>query len=181
MRKGTRTTATYELMLDGVTVVGTTKKGDIFAIDRDDLPLIENETIGMHGRDPYFTIYYGAENPMSLSRYLLGSPRGLDVDHINTRNKWDNRRDNLRTCTRSENIQNQVATGKTSKYKGVYYNRERGKYYSAICVMGKRKFLGRFANDIAAAKAYDVAAKLWHGEYARTNEDEGAFCDKEMV
>ena len=76
-------------------------------------------------------------------------------------------------ATRSRNAWNrQKAKIKSrSRYKGVsWYNR--GKRWNArIHVNRKEKFLGIFADEIEAAKAYDRAARKYFGEFAELNFD----------
>lgn len=48
-----------------------------------------------------------------MHRLIMGEPEGMDIDHIN-RVKLDNRRSNLRVCTRIENMNNQ---GVYQRYK----------------------------------------------------------------
>ena len=45
----------------------------------------------------------------------------------------------------------------------------RGKWISSIQINGKTRHLGRFDDEQEAARAYDVAAKELHGEFARLN------------
>jgi hypothetical protein len=60
-----------------------------------------------------------------LSRYIMGAPEGLTVDHING-NPKDNRRKNLRLCTRWENCQNlKKFSTNSSGYTGVSFWREK--------------------------------------------------------
>ena len=62
-------------------------------------------------------------------RYMTGEDPGkLMVDHIN-RDGLDNRFENLRLVTRSENIRNQEGHARRkSKFKGVYKSKSRGKW-----------------------------------------------------
>lgn len=107
-----------------------------------------------------------------MHRYLLDAPRGSVVDHVNG-NGLDNRRSNLRICTRAENLQNRRKhkVG-TSRFKGVYL-RYKGKkhclWMARIFVQGKLNSLGLYRNEEDAAKAYDIAAIAIHGEFALTN------------
>lgn len=105
------------------------------------------------------------------------------IDHKN-RDKSDNTRSNLRFCTPSQNNINRGAYGK-SKYNGVFpfidtrkrLNKElekkrkmsKPKFISKISVNGKKIHLGTFINEIDAAKAYNEAAKKYHGEFANLN------------
>jgi hypothetical protein len=94
----------------------------------------------------------------------------LVVDHINN-NSLDNRKANLRIATRWQNRYNSRpwAGNVTSKYKGVCWEKETKKWRSLLTHNGKRESLGRFENEIDAAKAYDEAAKKYHGKYAWLN------------
>lgn len=103
-----------------------------------------------------------------LHRMIMKARPGETIDHIN-RNKLDNRKFNLRLCTQSQNMGNQEARKKSSKYKGVMWEKSRKKYKAQLTVNGKATFLGRFVCEWEAAKAYNRAAqKIW-GEYALLN------------
>jgi hypothetical protein len=104
-----------------------------------------------------------------MHREILKTPLGMDTDHING-NKLDNQRANLRICTRSENMMNTPKyPNKTSPYKGVYWFAQTNKWGSIISVNKKKLHLGFFVNPIDAARAYDIAALAYHGEFARIN------------
>jgi hypothetical protein len=104
-----------------------------------------------------------------MHRMLANAPKGLLVDHRNS-NSLDNRKVNLRPATRSENQHNrQKRKNTSSKFKGVSFNKRLRKWNAYINTAGKRKNLGTFVLEIAAAKAYDEAARLYHGEFARLN------------
>jgi len=92
------------------------------------------------------------------------------ADHID-HNGLNNSRPNLQLATRSQNACNRRKRDSkcTSKYKGVWFNKREGKWMSAIKVDGKRIYLGYFDNQLAAAKAYDIAARLYHGNFAVLN------------
>lgn len=100
-----------------------------------------------------------------MHRIIMGSPAGKDVDHKNN-NGIDNQRENLRVCTRSQNQHNRMPNGKTSKHKGVSWDKTAGKYRVSISNNKKSRYLGLFKDEIEAATAYKNAAKELHGEYA---------------
>lgn len=104
-----------------------------------------------------------------LHRYIIDAPKGMLVDHIN-RDIRDNRRGNLRLVNDSQNMRNckkrQLKTA-ASKYKGV--NLCGKKWQSRISTDTGRLYLGSFDTDVEAAKAYNIAALFYHGEYANLN------------
>lgn len=111
---------------------------------------------------------------IQMHRVILGARPGEQVDHIN-RDKLDNRRENLRIATGSQNQHNKAAIllrkGKetSSVYKGVSWNRKKRKWWVGIAVNGKTIHVGRFNDEVEAAKAYDEAARRLHGEFACLN------------
>jgi hypothetical protein len=91
------------------------------------------------------------------------------IDHIN-HNGLDNRKGNLRLATRQENSRNRRPVGRgSSKYKGVTRRKSDGVYIADIRAGRKRIYLGCFRSEVEAAKAYDVAARKYHGEFASLN------------
>ena len=107
---------------------------------------------------------------LHMHRVILVPNSGEEVDHRN-HDTLDNRRSNLRICTSSQNKQNQrKQKGCTSKFKGVW--RLKSGLFRATCgARGTRRHLGYFREEIAAAKAYDAAAKERFGEFANLNFD----------
>ena len=91
------------------------------------------------------------------------------VDHIN-RNKLDNRKENLRIVTPSQNSQNKVGrTTGSSKFKGVYKHKHRSSWSAYITLNQKRMRLGTFHDEIEAAKAYNQKAAELFGDYCLLN------------
>ncbi len=106
-----------------------------------------------------------------MHREILNAPEGLLVDHRN-HNGLDNRRENLRLCTASENNMNRRPSkraNKSSRFKGVSWDKRRRRYQAYIQQNGKTVRIGRFKSEIAAAKAYDKKAKELFGEFAYLN------------
>ncbi len=116
-------------------------------------------------------IFYATRMIEKKIRYMhhdvIGKASGLHVDHLNG-NALDNRKANLRFATPSQNSANRRKSAAcTSRYKGV--NKEKQKWQARIGVYGKRIFLGLFDHEEDAARAYDRAALLHFGPFARLN------------
>lgn len=84
----------------------------------------------------------------------------LQVDHKN-HNKLDNRKCNIRTCTPSQNNQNQ-----RRKDKGLSYCKQTKKWKVRIQHVGNSIWLGRYVSKTEAQKVYNKAAKKLFGEFA---------------
>lgn len=110
----------------------------------------------------------GKQTIYTLHRELMGNPDGMDVDHING-NRLDNRRCNLRVCTRAQNVRNKRKLNGTNPYKGISWEKQRNKWRARVKAFGVTYDLGFFDDPKAAALAYDEAARKYHGEFARTN------------
>jgi hypothetical protein len=124
---------------------------------------------GRHHQDGHYAVVVGTR---PLARLIMGNPRGLDVDHKN-RDTLDNRRENLRVCTRQQNLRNRRGWSSTG-YKGVRYRKARtGKgrecYEAWIGVDGRHVYLGRGRTPEEAARLYDHAARERFGEFAYLN------------
>jgi len=87
------------------------------------------------------------------------------VDHINGVRR-DNRIENLRQATPSQNNQNRKATSK-SGFKGVHWHKQSSKWIASICINRKSVHLGSFVKKEDAAKFATNARKNIHGEFAR--------------
>ena len=114
-------------------------------------------------------------NTIRMHNLLMNPPVGLFVDHKNG-DGLDNRRENLRICSVSQNAMNQKRQiRRFGEYKGVremiktYKNKTYSYIVAYIRVNGKQIFLGNFSNKVEAANAYDDAARIHFGEFARTN------------
>lgn len=106
-----------------------------------------------------------------MHRLILGLRKGdgKTSDHKNG-NGLDNRRKNLRICTKSQNSQNRLPLKNTSsKFKGVYWDKKGKIWRAGIQKNSKRIYLGCFKSEIEAAKAYDRKAKELFGEFALCN------------
>lgn len=93
------------------------------------------------------------------------------VDHINN-NTADNRLENLRYATKMENGQNSKVSkrNKTTKIKGVYFDKERGLYLSNIVYKQKRIFLGRYETVEEATLVRRIKARELFGAFCHSSE-----------
>jgi hypothetical protein len=104
-----------------------------------------------------------------MHRVIMDPPEGMVVDHISG-NGLDDRRANLRVCSRRQNAHNCGPTRWTSsRFKGVYFCKATGKWVATIGWKGKTIHLGSFDDEIEAARAYDRKAAELFGEFAYLN------------
>ncbi len=104
-----------------------------------------------------------------MHRQIMKAPKGLEVDHING-NILDNRRENLRLATHSENNHNRSKYScNRSGLKGVFWYPRANKFQASIRVHGELLYLGLYKKAEDAARAYDEAAVLYHGQFAKPN------------
>lgn len=104
-----------------------------------------------------------------MHREIMGFPEGMEIDHI-SRDKLDNRRSNLRVCTRGQNSLNRAsrASSKDSQYKGVCFHKQNNRWMARCYKDGKAK-TKMCETELEAAIAYDAMAKEIHGEFAYLN------------
>lgn len=139
------------------------KKQDVL-IDDCDLTLMSERHWTLNSG---YVVFWQRGKAKSLHRILMGEPVGMEVDHING-NPLDNRRSNLRVCTRRENLQNRrVYRKRLGKFKGL--NFRKNSIAAQITFRGQVIYLGDYQTDIAAARAYDAAAREFFGEFACLN------------
>lgn len=85
-----------------------------------------------------------------MHRVIMNTPSSLVCDHIN-HNRLDNRRANLRNCTKQIDQLNR--TKKQRLYGTTYLPRD-NKWQSQVVRGGVSKYLGRFDTQLAAHNAY---------------------------
>lgn len=103
--------------------------------------------------------------------HFLPNPDGAEmVDHIDNI-PTNNHVTNLRWASRQENNRNRVSQrGSTSAFKGVSWHKPRAKWVANYGLDGRQHHIGYFTNERDAARAYNVAVRELHGEFARLND-----------
>lgn len=108
---------------------------------------------------------------ITMHRLLMNSPVGLQIDHIN-RNGLDNRLENLRLATPTQNRRNgSLQSNNSIGLKGVRFTRAglSKPYRATIYVQRRQIHLGSYATPEEAAAAYDRAAVELFGDFASLN------------
>jgi len=142
----------------------TLSKGKVALIDDEDLELVSARSwnFDRYARANVWNKELKKYEVKYMHRVIANAPKGMDVDHING-DKLDNRRANLRVCTRSENLHNLTKKAYSgSGLRGAYREKNRGagcRWFSAISVKGRVIRLGRFDTAEEAHEAYKEAHK----------------------
>ena len=103
-----------------------------------------------------------------MHRIIIKTPEGKETDHKNL-DRLDNRRVNLRICTKTENLRNVFKRANNkSGFKGVHQVGKKWRAY--IRVNSIAKHIGMFETKLKAAEAYNNVAKKYFGEYALINK-----------
>jgi hypothetical protein len=129
----------------------------------------------VHRNVPCELIRAGHSPNVRMHREIMGFPEGMEIDHANG-DRTDNRRCNLRICTKSQNLANQTGDPRSkSGYWGVYWNKGKKMWRANINVMGKCILIGYFETPEEAARARDLEVIKQHGEFARLNFPEDSY------
>lgn len=115
-------------------------------------------------KNTYYAVREKLKKRIWIHRTIMSCPDGKFIDHIN-RNGLDNRKENLRVCTQSQNSHNsRIRKDNKSGIKGVYWHKINKKWIARIGVNSKLKHLGVFSDKLEAKNAYNTAAKNYFAE-----------------
>jgi len=127
------------------------------------------------GRGGWYAVHgirhQGRTALLRMHRFVLNCQSGQEVDHIN-HDGLDNRRCNLRLCTRSQNVANSRKTknNTSSRFKGVYWDTYYKRWRAQIGHNGQKHYLGSFDSEENAARTYNTKALELFGEFALLNK-----------
>lgn len=108
-----------------------------------------------------------------MHREIMRCPRGKQLDHINM-DTVDNRKSNLRFCTKSENGRNRPKPKhNTSGFKGVHWYKALKKWQVYTMLDRKKIHIGYFDKLKQAVIAHNEAIKKYHGKFAHPNPTKG--------
>ena len=149
-------------------------KGYYAIVDDDDFDRLNKfnwHSLKGHCHDKYYAARMSPRNhykrhTILMHREIIDVPDGMEVDHING-NSLDNRKKNLRICTKQENRLNKKSKFNAySKYVGVC--RDNTKKRFRVKVKGFHPGV-RFESDKCAALFRDILALREYGEFANLN------------
>jgi hypothetical protein len=144
-------------------------------IDEEDIPLAikYNWHVQFDGynfycrRNAYDNSKKSGRAVITMHREIMGFPKGKLIDHING-NSLDNRKENLRICTNTENCRHcRKQRNSKMKYKGITKIINGSGWVARIGVNNKRIYLGYYNTEEEAYAVYCKASKKYHGEFGR--------------
>ena len=105
----------------------------------------------------------------TLHQWLQKSSPFPKTDHKDG-NGLNNKRDNLRPCTHSQNMANRgLDKSNRSGFKGVHWKKREQRWHSEITCQNKRYDGGYYKNIKDAILAYDSLSNKLFGEFSRPN------------
>lgn len=147
-------------------------KGYTALIDEEDYERVSQRNWQANIR--HYTVYaqtnkLGTRSSISLHRFLLDAPSGVWVDHRDG-NGLNCCKSNLRFATPTENQSNKRRNaGSRGGLKGIWWDSRELLWRAEIRVNGRKFSLGRFIDPEEGARAYDEAARIHFGAFARVN------------
>jgi hypothetical protein len=137
-------------------------RGKFAIIDDEDYDEISKHKWSFHPRG-----YAFRPSILMHRQIMMGENGNFEIDHING-NGLDNRRCNLRFCTRKENQRNRgKPKNNKSGHKGVVWSRDHKKWRAQSSANHTYTHLGYFDDVFDAVRAYEDFAKKEYGEFFR--------------
>lgn len=141
-------------------------QGQFAIVDDDDFDYLNQwKWYAVKHRNTFYATRMEKRKHIHMHRVIMHVCPKLITDHID-HNGLNNQKSNLRACTSSQNKMNVLPMSNTG-YLGVYYqgNLIRAK----IRVNGNSIHIGCYPSLEQAARAYDIKAKEYFGEFANLN------------
>ncbi|HEV7278878.1 MAG TPA: hypothetical protein VGN57_01590 [Pirellulaceae bacterium] len=136
------------------------------SVDDEDFERVKDRRWWLHP-DGYAYTEIKSEK-ITLHRFLMDAKPGQLVDHVQSEEKLNCCRDNMRFATFQQNAANRKKwKDNGSPYKGTRL--KKGKWIAEISYNRQHYHLASCDNAEDAALYYDVAAQLCFGEFARIN------------
>ena len=139
-------------------------------VDIEDVEKVMKHKWSLEGRNKYVVTRVKRKS-IKLHRVIMDCPDDMVVDHI-SHDRLDNRKCNLRICTRKQNLHNLKQNKRnTSGQIGVSFDKKSSKWRARIFICGKEIRLGNFYNIQEAIAARKAAEKKYYGEFAYKGGD----------
>lgn len=147
--------------------IGYTSKGEEFYFDLEDYDKIKN-TCWHYDKDGYIVDRDGNKQHRIIMEIL---DHNTQIDHIHgKKSRNDNRKDNLRIVTISQNQMNvPIRIDNTSGTTGVTFEKTREKWIANIQCNNKKIYLGQYNDKNTAVKVRKEAEEKYFGEYSYDN------------
>ena len=161
---------TYDL--SGEFGVGYTNKGEEFWFDLEDYDLIK-DYCWRKNKDGYICATINKRD-VHMHRLVLNLNSKKDfVDH-RYHNTHDNRKNNLRKCSNTQNVRNsKIQKNNTSGVTGVYWHKNRQNWNAFIHVNKKKIFLGAYERFEDAVRARKIAEDKYFKDFSYDNSMNG--------
>ena len=168
----------YLISEDGTYAIVELTQGQVTLVDIEDLPIIAeyqwNASWNPDRKSYYATanirLPSGKKTSIRLNRLVMNAQHPFVVDHINTVT-LDNRKSNLRICTKSENGMNRgKQSNNTTGHKGICFSKSKNRYVVHIKKDGKSKYIGGYENYEDAVIAHEQALEKIHGDFSRIED-----------
>ena len=178
----------YTMSQDGKTAYVKLTQGQVTLVDVEDLEKIGeyrwcaswNAQKGNYYVSTSIISENGKRTSLMLHRLLKNPERGMVVDHINNDTR-DNRKENLRVCTVSQNAMNKsIGKNNTSGHKGVTLL-PNGKFYASTKVDGNTVCIGTYDTYDDAVYNQELVSKKLHGEFFRNDNGIKLIRNKDVV